>query len=369
MNQITRVSEMHLSEAIEVLHTNEEKRIQTIKNQYEEKLSMSRKSHRIEREQQCFEVQAQSRSLEEKLESYYKDKLVQANMEIEKYVEMSKVQDQILYESQQSNERVERMLHEAKDKYLTYKAAMESKISRMKEKLECKRVYGIWTRFQIAQLRKNRRLAEQALINKQKEIEKIFLEVKELKSKLSTSMKIRQGLEKAFEKRAEIRGLPNNALAMRLQQRRRLSSLTKKPTPRSGNRGGERKNGVNIGIQAVLLREDGGAETKDAEVDASPSCSCQEMIHSKSTQMMLKAIMPQEIFIYCRKQLENVLSQNVAYRRLLPGETYDMLWSPSRRDMMLNKHLLDIEFLHDLKIPKDLLGSKSLSESTESSQG
>jgi len=330
----------HLSHALQSIRMHENEKMNHIRRHYDEKLNTCRVSHLLERDRLCLKTRVQTEHIGEKLEVYYKKQIHESSLEFENCQVMRRLQDQTLQESQQCLTRTENALHNTRDEYCSFKESSEEKVVEIENMLNFKRKQEVWAHFKIVHLKKKARVAERALLVKKRECKEKEEEVNELQRKLKTSIDIREGLERAFEKRASIRG--------RLDILNETNKLSKSRPQTSEYK--RLRTCANASTQAILRR---GEEMKDTEVDTSP------FYHDEVNTLLRMKKDSDRLCQIANEKMENATKQNEAYRRLMSGKSIALILASKHRELSENPRSLDAEILYNLSMPNGVLIDKS----------
>lgn len=337
-DKIFHVSQSQLNHVVEALQTMENEKRNHMRSHYDQKLNMCRVSYRLEQNYRSNKSKVETLDNGGKMHLYYQGKIHQSRAELEQCQTMRQVQDKTLHESQQSLKKTQDNLHETIDTFSDYKGVMEEKCSRLEDELNRKRKQEVWAHFEIAHLKKKAKIADRVLCSKKKECKTKQTETKELQSRLKRSLEIREGLERAFERRASIRG--------RLDILQENNQLQKK-RPCTGNGLPKiRRVCVDKGTQARLSR---GAEMKDQGLDSPPFFTDQldqlKRIKDETEQLLRDT----------NEKRDHAVRQNEAYRRLVSGKSIAMILATKHRELCSNPKSMDAEILYDLTMPQGIL--------------
>jgi hypothetical protein len=196
----------YVDQALSVMHQHENEKVNRIRQAYDEKLDQCRLSNLLERKKEIKKSQGEIHDSSEQMKNFYMQEIASARLKIQELKAMQDIQEQSLRTSRELLKETQTNLMQVEEQYYDYRQKSEKRQTEMENLLDLKRKQEGWAHFKIVSLKKKTALAlkEQArkklrLITKEKEIH-------QLQSKLQTSINIRDGLSKAFEKRASIRG-------------------------------------------------------------------------------------------------------------------------------------------------------------------
>lgn len=340
-NKVFHVSQNHLNKIVETLQAMENEKRNHMRSHYDQKLNICRVSYRLEQSYMSSKSKVETLDVGGKMNLYYKEKIDHLARELEQTQAMRNVQDSTLIETQESLTEERKKLQCTNDDFKEYKEVMQEKCSNLEDNLNGKRKQEVWAHFKIAHLKKKVKKANETLQTKTQECYKKQAEIKELQSRLKRSLEIREGLERAFEKRASIRG--------RLEILQENNKLQKKKSCSSISFPKLRKTCVEKGIQVRMNQQ--GTEMKDQGVDTPPFFSDQldHLQHLKDeTEHSLQE---------SNKTRDHALRQNEAYRSLVSGSNIAIILASKHRELCSKFKSIDTEILHDLTT-KSLLPKK-----------
>lgn len=339
IDNILLETQRHLSHALQSIRMHENEKMNHMRRHYDEKLDTCRVSHLLEREHLCLKSRFRTEHIGEQMEAYYKKQIHISSVELENCQVMRRLQDQTLHESQQCLARTNSALNNTRAEYCSFKESIEEKVVRIEDMLTLKRKQEAWAHFKIVHLKKKTRMAQRALMVKKRYFKEKEEEIKELQRRLKTSVDIRGGLERSFERRASIRG--------RLDILNETNKLSKS---RPQTRECLRPCSSNASTQAILRR---GGEMKDAEVDTAP------FYHDKINTLLRLKKDSDRLCQIANEKTENATKQNEAYRRLMSGKSIALILASKHRELSENPRSLDAEILYNLSMPNGVLTGES----------
>ena len=333
--EILEVSQTQLAEIVAILQSSENEKRMHMRSHYDQKLNICRVSNRLEREHSSEKSKVEALDIGDKMNTYYKEKIRQCNADLDEYKAARQVQDATLHECQNCLKETQRNLLCNIDKFSTYKGTMEDKCSKLEDELNLKIKQEVWAHFKISLLKKKVKTANDELSSKKKECKSRQTNIKELQSRLKRSIEIREGLERAFERRASIRGRIDILNENNKLERSRPCTRQKKV----------RRICTDKGTQIFLSR---GAEMKDQAVDSPPFYSDQLGLLNQNYQEA------KQLLDESNKKRDHAVRQNEAYRRLMSGNNFAMILATKHRGLGTLKPM-DAKILRELTAPKGIL--------------
>lgn len=344
IDNVRTATNEHLSHALQSIHASENIKMNHMRHHHDQKLSICRVSHRLERDHDCLKSKFCKLDMTEKMEERYKAQAHQMDAELERCRTMRKVQDKTLQECQQTLSRTANTLNETRNEYRRFKESSNERILKIEEMLNVKRKHQVWAHFKIVGFKKKANKAEHALELKKRDCKKKQEELKELQGRLRTSIDIREGLQRAFEKRATIRGRLYILNESNKNNKRR-------PVTRNCQR--SRTSCAIASTQATLHH---GKEMVHAYVNSSP------FYNDEINALRRMKEDSDHVYEMANEKLEHVTKQNEAYRRLISGKGIALILASKHRELSENPTSMDAEMLYNLTVPSSVLTNESSQE-------
>lgn len=292
----------YVDRALSSMHRHENEKVNRIRQAYDEKLTQCRISNLLERKQEIKKSQGEIHDSSEQMKNFYMQEIASARLKIQELKAMQDVQEQSLRTSRELLKETQTNLMQVEEQYYDYRKTSEERQKEMEMLLDFKRKQEVWAHFKIVSLKKKTALALKEQSRKKLRLIAKEQEIHQLQSKLQTSIDIRDGLSKAFEKRASIRGHD-------VSEKRQISSrASARPMSNCGIR-----NTVytEVCIQTNLQRN--GCETKSIGVDSAPFYHdiLKKLQHERDILLNENTVL--------KNNFQRALKQNEAFKNIFSG--------------------------------------------------
>ncbi len=334
-----------MKNAMQTVHNKENKRKNHIRYHYDDKLNVCRVSYKLQNNHEFKVLQLRKKEDEAEMQCVYESQINDLSLKLNNAKDVIRVQENTVLHSQLKALHTEKELEQTKNAYQEYKKDMTQKY----DKLECDwnriKKQEVWAHFKIMTLKKKVKKHERSLVIKKTQHRSLLKEIQDLSERLRVSVGIRTGLEKAFEKRARIRGrldIMNQQEMMRYNQ----TPLQKSRTVENGQQNNKKC------ITRSCQTEERSAEMKDRGCVAPPFLD--DIV--KSLQFNIENIHKE--LRDEREQSSVAKRQNEAYRRLISGKNIALILATEHRNLFERPNSMEAKILFELTQPNGILLEK-----------
>ncbi|GFH46867.1 predicted protein [Chaetoceros tenuissimus] len=324
----------YIDRALSSMHKHESEKVNRIRQAYDEKLNQCRISNLLERKQEVKKSQGEIYDTSEQMKNLYMQEIASARLKIQELQAMQDIQEQSLRTSRELLKETQTNLMKVEEQYYDYQQTSEQRQKEMEALLDFKRKQEVWAHFKIVSLKKKTALALKEQSRKKLQLVAKEKEIYQLQSKLQTSIDIRDGLSKAFEKRASIRG---HDVSIKRQISSRASA---RPVSNCKTR-----NSVfnDVCIQTNLQRK---SETQSVGLDSAP------FYHDilKKLQQEIDSLLNENKV--SKKNFQRALKQNEAFKNIFSGNILPLALASRKTISVQDLELVDDCFTNQIKEDK-----------------
>lgn len=339
LERILHTSQSQLMRIVSTMHNKENEVRNHMRWHYDEKLKTCRISHLLERRHESTKAQIDALDEGERMKDEYMAKIRELESQLVQSEDMRRVQDNTLNECQQCLTKTQAGWKNTAEEFATYKQETDEKCAELESILNTKRKQEVWAHFKIMHLKEGLAKTDKALTLKRKETKKLCAERKHLKSKLKVSVEIREGLERAFEKRAAIRG--------RLDALHEDQSVTTSSHHRTASRCSSARSRHGTGYS--LLRTQKLAEPARRKVTVKHQGLDAPPFYADEVSRLNCEIDEFETRLEnANLEHEKALRQNQAFNRLLSGQNLATILASKHRELSSDPGSLDAKLLYNL---------------------
>ena len=330
------------SNAIESIHNKENENKNHIRLHYDNKLSTCRVSYLLQNRHKSKLLTLKKLESEEEIRKMYQSKINMMDIMFQQSQDVVRIQEKTVIECQDRANRMEKELEETQLEFETFKDNMTEKYNKIEEDLNRKTKQEVWAHFKIVYLKKKLKKTERLLQIKKMQNKGLTTNIRDLTERLTVSLKIRNRMEKSFEKRANIRG------RMDILNQEILCEKNGRTNSRSSGQYQQNKQSRQR-MEKQCQTECQRIEVKHQAVDSSPFFEeAMKAIHFQLAEVESK--LAQDTTKY-----EVATRQNEAYKRLISGKNIALILASEHRNLFAKPNSLEAQLLYDLTSPQGVL--------------
>ena len=351
MEEVLKMSQNHLTWVFEIMHNKENDTRNHMRSHYDELLTACRVSYRLERDRYSNLSLAQQEIISKKMSSFYREKIKDLRRIIEQNQDEHRMLKKNIVESKTRADRIEKDFQDVNDEFHLYRSRTEEALKQLKSELNQKRKQEVWAHFKINHQKKKLKTMERKFEMKKKDLKEQKNKGKILQDRLDVSLRVRSGLEKAFERRICARGRFDDRRqdTFSLSTKRPQTSLTpQRPSTVFSINTSKRRPNTTIGCEtsrdgASLLRHSRwkGVEAKGKKTNTRGT-NTNDPLTMENLEMMESRL------VDLTGRYEAVNRQNVAYKKLLTGQNIAMILATQHRNVCPETIANNADLFHEL---------------------